>query len=160
MRIQGHVAPDGNATPRFNRQTFFEIGLHNDDLIARLFPFIEAVHRGMSDGLRVAVLRAAASHPELASHFHIAENDLEETFGLRPEYLFPQSNPISRVAIRNRATGRGLRFSAEDVPVVERCLSLCGMGQADEQAIRNEIDDDLVDALLHYEHLEVAGPST
>ena len=159
MHIQLNLEAERGRPVQFNRHTFFEIGFQNDELIARLVPFIEAVHRGTSEGLRTAVLRAASSHPELASYFHIVENEIEETFGLRPEYLFPQQNPISGISIRNRMSGSGLRFSVEDLPVIERCLSLCGMGQADEQAIRDEIDDELVDALLRYEYLQLARPS-
>ena len=125
--------------------------------VERLRPFIEAVTAGLAKGaaFTAAVLRAADEYPELASCFDLATGTLEDSFGLRPEYLFPARDEIAALSVQNRRSRRGFQVASEaDIAAFGDILALCAAGERSERELRDLVSDESIDELLAFDALE------
>src|SRR5262249_9304505 len=79
------------------------------EVMLRIKPFISGVALGTARTGRVGdgVQFACRRYPGLAGFFQIDLDSVEETFGLKEEYLHPVSNsPMTRFVFLNRDTRR------------------------------------------------------
>jgi glyoxylase-like metal-dependent hydrolase (beta-lactamase superfamily II) len=129
----------------------------NDLVCYTIQPFIQEIFNLFVElgDLGVAIAQAAQKHPKVSDRlFDLDPNNVEESFSLKHEILFPKKNPLLRIDYGNSRYPHFLGKNGVEqikdestLPEIHQLLYLCGKSNLTYQQICQQISEPTIELL-------------